>query len=237
MEMYPVVLRVADRRCVVIGGGSVAERKVRSLLAAGASCVVISPDVTEYLDRLSAAGQIELKQRQYREGDLHDAALAFAATDDDAVNVAVCEEAALRGIWVNDAMSPDRSTFHVPAVLTRGDMQVAVSTSGSAPRLASVIRDEVAEHYGDEYADYVRMTGALRRRLRSLPELTSKQKQYIYERWIDTRALHLDRLRDERIIQRELADEQKQYERMIEELLDEWLATIREELGQDHPSL
>lgn len=233
MEMYPIALRITDRRCVVIGGGSVAERKVRALLAAGASCVVISPLVTEYLDRLNAERKIEVKQRQYEQGDLLQAALAFAATDDEVVNAAVSEEAERRGIWVNDAMSPERSTFHLPAVLTRGDLQVAVSTSGSAPRLATVIRDELADYYGSEYADYVRMTGALRRRLRSRPELTSEAKQYIYERWIDTRTLCLDKLRSNRTKQQEPAGNQG--ERIIEQLLDEWIVLIEDELRMEHP--
>src|SRR5438128_4553471 len=142
MGYYPVLLDLAGRRCVMIGGGPIAERRVDGLLTAGAYVTVISPRMTRPLAALAAEGRIELESRGYREGDLAGADLAFVATDAGEVTVAVAREARERGVWVNAADDPAHCTFILPAVVRRGDLTVAVATGGSSPALARAVREE-----------------------------------------------------------------------------------------------
>jgi len=182
--MYPISLRIDGKPCYVIGGGKVAERKVEGLLAAGGKVHVISPHATEKLQSLYDEGRITLAHRCYQEGDLEGAMLVFAATDDESVHLAVCREAERRGLWVNDAMSPERATFHVPAVLRRGELQIAVSTSGAVPMLASRVRDEIAHTYDERYARYVELLGKLRQKLQQ-HDLSDRERRELYRRWIE----------------------------------------------------
>lgn len=220
--MYPISLSVQDKRCVVIGGGSVAERKVSGLLAADARIVVISPELTDRLQQWREEGRIAVKKRRYQEDDLTDAALVFAATDDEAVNEAVCREAERKGIWVNDASNPARGTFHVPAVLRRGGLQIAVSTSGAGPMLASRIRDELAEAYGAEYEAYVELLGKLRIRIQQLG-LEAITRWKLIQLWIEDRERIMERLRV-------LGDGER-----LDELAEEMIAELRKIGSADVP--
>ena len=131
-------LDLDGRPVVVVGGGRVALGKVRGLLACGASVTVIAPDVCQELAELD----VSVRRRAYRSGDLTGFALVFTATDDPAVNGAVSADAQAAGTWVNSADDPARCTFQLPAVVRRGPMTVAVSSSGRSP--ASPIAASVA---------------------------------------------------------------------------------------------
>lgn len=148
---YPIALDLAGRRCVVVGGGAVAERKVRGLLAAGAVVTAIAPDLTPGLRSLASAGTIIWEERSYATGDLVDATLAFAATNRRAVNARVAAEARAVGALVNVADAPDEGDFSVPAVLRRDRLTVSVSTEGGSPIVAGLIRDRLADALGDGY--------------------------------------------------------------------------------------
>jgi precorrin-2 dehydrogenase / sirohydrochlorin ferrochelatase len=169
MPTYPLILtNLAHARCVVVGGGVVAERKTRDLLDGGARPIVISPDLTEALAGWLAEGRIAHVERLYRSGDLAGAFLAIAATDDHAANAAVAEEARALGILVNTADDAAAGNFHTAAVIRRGDLLLAVSTGGGSPALTARIRRELAARYGEEYARLL----TLLRRLRSGPART-----------------------------------------------------------------
>ncbi|MGI8859959.1 MAG: precorrin-2 dehydrogenase/sirohydrochlorin ferrochelatase family protein, partial [Rubrobacteraceae bacterium] len=142
--LYPVFMALEGLRCVVVGGGEVANRKARKLLQARADVVVISSEVKPELE--SVAG--EVLRRRFEEGDLEGAYLAFAATDAREANAAVAREANARGIPVNVADRPSEGTFAVPSVLRRGRMQVAVSTGGASPARARSIRGELEGVFG-----------------------------------------------------------------------------------------
>jgi precorrin-2 dehydrogenase/sirohydrochlorin ferrochelatase len=144
--LYPVNLIVAGRRCVVVGGGAVAARKVDGLIAAGAEVVVVAPEISE---QIRARG-VRLVERPYRTGDLDEAWLAIVATDDPEVNRAVYAEGEAARMWVNAADDPAACSFTLPAVVRRGPVMVAVSTAGRSPALASWLRDEVAAQVGPE---------------------------------------------------------------------------------------
>jgi siroheme synthase-like protein len=158
---------LAGRRCVVIGGGAVAEGKVHGLLAAGAAVTVVSPTVTAALDAAAGAGRITHARRRYRDGDLVDAALAVVATGDAAVNAAVAAEGWSRGVWVNAADDPAHCDFILPAVVRRGALAIAVSTGGASPALARAVREEIERTIGADYATLVEVAGEVRRALRA----------------------------------------------------------------------
>jgi siroheme synthase-like protein len=148
---YPVYLNLEGKRVVVIGGGEVAERKAESLLDAGASVTVISPDVTPRLASLATAKRIELKRRRYVRGDCAGAALILSATDDPEVSRAVWEEARAAEIPVNTADQPALCDFIMPAVVRRGDLTIAISTGGTSPALAARLKEELSRIFGPEY--------------------------------------------------------------------------------------
>src|SRR5258705_9520032 len=133
MGYFTVLLDLTSRHCVMVGGGPIAERRILSLLEAGAQVTVISPRVTPTLEALAADGRIGLESRHYVEGDLAGADLAFVATAAREVNLAVTREARARGVWINAADDPAHCTFILPAVVRRGDLTVAVATGGGHP--------------------------------------------------------------------------------------------------------
>jgi len=165
MRYYPIFLDIKNKPCIVIGGGKVAERKVVSLLNAGARITVISPDVTSRLDKMAQSGKIGLIKRPYRKGDLKGALLVYATTDDKVVNTRISEEAEKKGILLNVADAPDNCNFIVPSVVERGALSIAISTGGTSPAFAKSLRMEMEERYGKEYALFLNIMAAIRQKL------------------------------------------------------------------------
>ena len=192
MKYYPVFLRLAGRRCVVIGGGTIATRKVESLLIAGACVAVISPSLTGDLAARAARGEIEHVARAYRPGDLAGAMLAYAATDDETVHAAVACEAEAAGVLLNVVDRPQRCTFIAPSILRRGDLTVAVSTSGGSPALARRVREDLERSLGPEYERALDVLARLRRHLQTRT-MSSAERQRILTGLVGSDLL--DRLR------------------------------------------
>ncbi len=163
---YPVFLALSNRKVLVVGGGSIAERKVTSLVQAGARVCVVSPEVTPRLEEWAGEGCIELKRRVFDSGDIQGMFLVYAATNDAAVNEAVYVKAESCGILVNVVDDPPHCNFIVPSVARRGLLQMAVSTSGAAPALAKRVRRELEERYSDEWEDYVNLLAEVRELVR-----------------------------------------------------------------------
>jgi siroheme synthase-like protein len=163
---YPVFLEMKDRRCVVIGGGAVAERKVEGLVAVGTNVTVISPTITDRLRDMLTQGAIRHVAREYRTGDRAGYDLVFVATDNSEINAAVSNEARSLRIWVNSADDPDHCDFILPAVIRRGDLAVAVSTGGVSPAVTRAMREELDEYFTGEYGKFVQIAGEVRRELR-----------------------------------------------------------------------
>jgi precorrin-2 dehydrogenase len=162
---YPIFLEMKDRRCVVIGGGAVAERKVEGLVAVGANVTVISPAITDGLRDLLAQGAIRHVTREYIAGDRAGYDLVFVATDNSEINAAVYGEARSLRIWVNSADDPDHCDFILPAMIRRGDLAVAVSTGGVSPAVTRAVREELDEYFTADYARFVQIAGEVRREL------------------------------------------------------------------------
>ncbi len=159
---FPIFLSLDGRQCTVIGGGEVAARKARSLLAAGARVRVISPELSVAMEELRAAGEVEHVARGYRRGDLEGSALAFAATDDAEANAAAYQEATELGILINVVDDPEQCSFIVPSQVGRGPITIAISTGGASPALARHLRARIEEAVPAAYGGLAALLGRLR---------------------------------------------------------------------------
>lgn len=163
--LYPVNLDIGGKRCLVVGGGAVAARKIKALLLCGGIVQIISPDVCQAIRELAAEGAIEWFERTYQTGDAHNAFLVFAATDDPVAQKRVGEDAKRFHVLLNRADDSELSDFHVPAKIRRRDFVIAVSTGGGSPALAMLLKAQLAEEYGEEYGVLVEMMARIRRQV------------------------------------------------------------------------
>ena len=190
MRYYPIFLDLRGRRCAVVGGGPVAERKVKALLRAGAGVHVISPAITPRLALLAARKKILLTPRAYRSGDLEgpgaaraDGAasvrptLVFAATNSRSAQIAVRKDAEALGVPMNSADDAKESGFIVPASFAQGDLLVAISTSGASPALARQLRRQLQLTLGREYRGYLRFLREARKHvMNTVPDEAQRTK-------------------------------------------------------------
>ncbi|NQT72908.1 MAG: bifunctional precorrin-2 dehydrogenase/sirohydrochlorin ferrochelatase [Chloroflexi bacterium] len=184
MSYYPIFLDVKGKRCLVIGGGSVALRKTNMLIDHEAKVVVISPQLCTELEELGE--KIITVRREYQTGDLDGAFVVVAATDNQAINEQIATDASEKGILINVVDVPDLSNFIVPSYLRRGDLTIAVSTNGKSPALSRKIRTKLEDAFEQEYADLIAVVEEVR------VELKSKGITVPAETW--QQALDLDSL-------------------------------------------
>jgi len=154
---YPIYVDLADRRVLVVGGGKVAERKVASLIEAKAQVIVVSPDATA---AIRSNAQIRWHPRQYRRGEVASYSLAFASTDDRAVNAQVAKDGEAANVFVNSADDPPNCSFILPAVAKHGDFQIAISTNGRSPAMAKWLRQELEQQITSTYSDLLDLVAA-----------------------------------------------------------------------------
>jgi len=190
MPFYPVNLHIAGKRCAVIGGGEVAERKVGTLITAGASVTVFSPQLTPGLSELAQAQRIHYVDRPYRQGDLAGFFLVICATDQPAVNQAAAQEAQANGALINVADAPELGNFSVPAQIVRGDLVMTVSTGGKSPALAKRLRQELSARYGQEYGLYLDLVAEIREKMKARLA-TAKDRETFWRETIDEEVLFL----------------------------------------------
>ncbi len=161
---YPVNLDLTGRRTLVVGGGPVAARKVRGLLAAGAQVTVVAPDA---IDEIADDHRVRWHQRPYRRGEVASYRLAVTATGDSTVDGQVFWDAEAADVWLNSADDPEHCSFTLPAVTTRDDLQVTVSTNGRSPAVAAWLRRTIDAAVGPEHATVVSLAAEARAELRS----------------------------------------------------------------------
>jgi precorrin-2 dehydrogenase/sirohydrochlorin ferrochelatase len=190
MKFYPAYLDLRDRPCLVIGGGPVAERKALSLLGAGADVTVVSPALTLKLRELSESGKITHIPKTFDAQDLSGVFLAIVATGSPDVNRRAAQECKKRHVLVNVAVPPEESTFIVPSVVERGELLIAVSTSGSSPALAKKIRQDLGERYGPEYELFLEKLSVIRARvMEEVPD--QRERGRIFQAIVDSDAIEL----------------------------------------------
>ncbi len=167
MRYYPVFLDLAGKSVVVIGGGNIAHQKMENLIKAGADVTVVSPGLNEPMAALKAEGHFRHIEREYEPGDLEGYALAFVATDDRAVNSTVADEGKARGVWVNAVDDPPYCDFIMPGIVQRGDLVIAVSTSGRSPAMARKMREELTDFLSEEWVAMLELAAEVRAELRA----------------------------------------------------------------------
>jgi precorrin-2 dehydrogenase/sirohydrochlorin ferrochelatase len=163
MGYIPIFLDVTGSECVVVGGGEVAARKIEALLNAGAQVTVVSPRLSRQLDSFAARGLVTHLAREYERGDIRGCVLVYAATDDPKLHRELVAEARALGIPINVVDVPELCTFISPAVVNRGDLQIAISTGGASPAFAARLRRALEDQFGTEYALTLRVLRAARR--------------------------------------------------------------------------
>jgi len=164
---YPLFLDLRGRSVLVVGGGTIAGRKVEALLDAGAAVTLVAPDVTSSLMHLADSNTIQLRLRKFIEADLDGMVLVISATDDRAAQEQIAGAARARNILINTVDIPDLCDFIVPAIVRKGDLAVAISTSGKSPTLAAALRTKLESVITEDAARAVRVLGEVREEVHS----------------------------------------------------------------------
>ena len=162
MRYYPVNLDIRNRKCLVVGGGSVGTRKAMTLLDCGAKVTVVSTDVAEQLLELADHGSIILIKRPYQTSDLDGKFLVIGATNNEESNRQIHADAEILGILCNIADRPEACNFILPSIVNRGDLVISISTSGKSPAFAKKLRKDLERDFGNEYAEFLKLMGAIR---------------------------------------------------------------------------
>src|SRR5580658_709250 len=181
MSLFPIFLKLAGRRCVVVGAGNIAESKIESLLAAEARVTVVAPEALPRVQEWAASGELTWLQREYREGDLAGAFLVVAGTATAAVNRAVFAEAAAADILCNAVDDPPFCDFYFPSVVRRGDLQIAISTAGESPALAQRLRKEINAQLPLDTGEWLMELGRLRREVTAVEPVGEERKLLLHE--------------------------------------------------------
>ena len=193
---YPVYIQLREQPCVVIGGGKIAEGKVEGLLAAQAKVTVISPKITPHLHDLAHEKQITYLARGYEPGDLSGAFMVISATDEAEINHKVWQEATANRQLVNVADDTPRCNFIAPSILRKGDLTIAISTSGKAPALAVRLKERLQSELGPEYERFLELAGELREPLaRHVPDF--EMRKALWYELVDSEILDALALGDE----------------------------------------
>lgn len=161
MNDYPAFIDLKNKKAVVVGGGKVSERKVRSLVKAGASVKIISPVITANLEKLKEKGQVTHIRRNYRKGDLRDAFVVIAGTSSKEINSGIARDA---GYLVNVVNSPAEGNYIVPSLVRRGSLSIAISTGGTSPAVSKAVRKEIEGYFGMEFARYLSFIEQVRKK-------------------------------------------------------------------------
>ena len=180
MRYFPINIDIRGKRVVVVGGGAVAARKCQTLLAADAQVIVIAPILADSLRELVDKGVVRHLARQYKKGDIAGAFLVFAATDSHSVNQAVAKEGKNSGVLTDVADAPDTGDFTSPAVISRGELMITISTEGKSPLLARRIREELEELYGTEFAVLIKLFDRVREKLLTENKNSSYNKKILF---------------------------------------------------------
>lgn len=180
-QMFPIFLKLESRSCLVVGAGVVAEGKIQGLLAERASVKVVAPDATPQIRQWASAGVIEWHQREFESTDLEGKFLVIVATSSRDVNTRVFTEAHAKGILCNAVDDPPNCDFYYPAVVRRGDLQIAISTGGHSPALAQRIRQELEQQFGPEYESWLAELGKQREELAARDLDADVRKRILHE--------------------------------------------------------
>jgi precorrin-2 dehydrogenase/sirohydrochlorin ferrochelatase len=180
-RLFPIFIKLAGRPCLVVGAGTVAESKIASLVEAEAHVCVVAPEATPEVRSLAQSRKIEWQQRGFQPDDLDGMFLVVAATSSTELHEQIFQEATRRGVLCNVVDVPALCDFYYPAVLQRGALQIAISTSGQSPALAQRLRIELEEQFGPEYEVWLEYLGEARDKLQSQELDPEQRKRLLHE--------------------------------------------------------
>jgi precorrin-2 dehydrogenase/sirohydrochlorin ferrochelatase len=180
-RLFPMFLKLGGRPCLVVGAGTIAESKIASLIEADARVLVVAPDATPEVRSWAQAKRVEWRQRGFQPSDLDGMFIVVAATSSTELHKQIFQEATQRGVLCNIVDVPELCDFYYPAVVQRGALQIAVSTSGQSPALAQRLRIELEEQFGPEYQAWLEYLGEARDRLQSQQLEPEERKRLIHE--------------------------------------------------------
>jgi precorrin-2 dehydrogenase/sirohydrochlorin ferrochelatase len=184
MSFYPVFIELEGKKVLVVGGGNVAYRKVQTLLECGARVFLTGRVLTPALQEMVETKAIRFLGQEFKDEYLNNAFMVIAATDDKALNHQVSVCARKQRVLVNAVDQPPDCDFIVPSILKRGDLQIAISTSGKSPALARRIRKGLEKEFGEEYGAFLAMMGRLRKEILSLG-LPQEENSRLFQKIVD----------------------------------------------------
>jgi siroheme synthase-like protein len=179
--MFPIFLKLEGKRCLVVGAGKVAEGKICGLLEVGASVEVVAPQAVWQIQKWAWEGAVGWKPRRFEPSDLDQVSIVVAATSSPEVNAEVFKQARLRNVLCNAVDDPQNCDFYYPAVVNRGDLQIAISTSGRSPALAQRLRRELEVQFGPDYEAWVAELGRARDLLNTHHLDTEARRKLLHE--------------------------------------------------------
>lgn len=162
-SLFPMFMKMAGKSCLVVGAGNVGEPKIGGLIDTGARIHVVAIEASGQVPEWADAGKIDLELRAFSTGDLDGKFLAVVATASESLNKVIYREAQRRGVLCNVVDVPEYCDFFYPAVVRRGDLQIAISTAGQSPALAQKLRQQLERQFGEGYASWVKQLGETRR--------------------------------------------------------------------------
>jgi len=180
-NLFPIFLKLEDRPCLVVGAGTVAEGKIKSLLLSGAVVRVVAPRANAAVQEWARTSAIRWEEREFSPLDLDDVFLVVVATSSKDVNESVFREAQSRNVLCNVVDDPEHCHFYYPAVVRRGQLQIAISTAGESPTLARKLRRELESQYGPEYESWVEKLGRARRELFARNINPEERRRWLHE--------------------------------------------------------
>jgi precorrin-2 dehydrogenase/sirohydrochlorin ferrochelatase len=181
MKLFPLFLKLRNRRCLVVGAGSIAESKIASLADTGAKVCVIAPEATPQVRTWARSRKIDWRQRQFRLRDLQGVFLVIAATSSRQLHERIFREAQRLGVLCNVVDVPELCDFYYPAVVRRGALQIAVSTAGQSPALAQRLRKELERRFGPEYEKWLESVGKVREEIRARNLTAEQRKKFLHQ--------------------------------------------------------
>jgi precorrin-2 dehydrogenase/sirohydrochlorin ferrochelatase len=197
VSLFPILVKLKAKKCVVVGAGKIAAGKAAGLLASGAQVIVIGPRAADWIQSQARAGKLIWRRRRFTAADVEHAFLVIAATNSNTTNEAVFRACADRGVLCNVVDVPERCDFFYPAVVRRGPLQIAISTDGRSPALARRLRIELERQFGAEYGVWVEQVGEMRQKLRRRNLPVAERRRLLeqiashdsFERFVEQRGL------------------------------------------------
>jgi precorrin-2 dehydrogenase / sirohydrochlorin ferrochelatase len=180
MSLFPMFLKLEGRLCLVVGAGRIAESKISSLLAADASVRVVAPQASETVADWARQKRVTWYRREFLPGDLHGVFMVIGATSSGETNAKVFREAQQQRVLCNAVDDPEHCDFYYPAVVRRGDLQIAISTAGRSPALAQRLRCELETQFGPEYADWLTELGSRRENVFEIEKDPEKRRRLLH---------------------------------------------------------